>query len=247
MFYDSFRSRSKTPLGTALYRRRFDTILSRMLLESNARSSCLEIGPGEGWFAQACRARRIDYRAVERNVASANNLRRAGFEIVTGGVPPVPFESSQFDMVGMFTVLEHMPTFEQAFEALKECGRVLRPGGTLAVEAPDFIRGGTNFYAWDYTHSYLTTEVRLEQILRDSGFEVVRIVPFCGSLTSAFLRIPIDLAGFVVHSRLVHWLFSLLGLRGALCSYHKTFEPSLLIIARKTLHEPATPEGSVNH
>jgi SAM-dependent methyltransferase len=237
MFFESFarhqRSDRRTSVGSwnwqRLMRKKFD-----ILKQSGLRDgTCLEIGPGEGDFARLCAAAGIGYQAVERNPTYQQKLQAEGFDVELGTVPPLPFPDERFDAICIMAVLEHMPTFEQAIELLSESYRVLKPDGLLAIEVPDFLRAGINFYAWDYTHSFPTTIVRLEQILFDCGFSPIRTVSLTGSLSATVIRWPIDLVGFIVHSRLVYWLVMSLGGRRFLEKYHKTFEPAIYIVSRK--------------
>lgn len=43
-------------------------------------------------------------------------------------------KDNEFDKIFAFHVMEHLPNW---WEALSECGRVLKPGGTLEVRVPD--------------------------------------------------------------------------------------------------------------
>lgn len=197
------------------------------------KGEVLEIGPGEGILAGLSRAADIRYRGLERNPTFQSLLEARGFDVVLGSAPPLPFEDKEFDLVCAMHVLEHMVNFEVALELVQECHRVLKPDGMLALAVPDYLRAGIEFFQWDYTHSFPTTVWRVQQILGDAGFEIERIVHFTGSLTSPFARWPVDLIGFILHTRLVYWLGSCLGLDPWFFKFHKTFEPSFLVISRK--------------
>lgn len=234
MFFDSLAS--KRPGGdTAFGRRNLQRVFDKkfqLLRERNAvRGECVEIGPGHGMFARQCRDAGMRYRAIERNPTFQRALAADGFDVVLGTAPPLPYEDDQADLVSLMTVLEHMPTFEQGLDLLQECNRVLRPGGFLALEVPDYLRCGIDFHQWDYTHSFILTPLRLQQVLQDSGFQVVDLVLFAGSIDSPVIRWPLDLLGFVIHSRPFYWLCYSLGLEGLLEKYHKTFEPNIFVIA----------------
>ena len=185
-------------------------------------------------FARLCRNRDIRYKAVERSPQFCQSLRDEGVDVVQASVPPLPFKDEQFDVVCAFAVLEHMPTFEQGLQLLVESHRVLKKDGWLVILVPDYLRAGIDFLHWDYTHSFFMTPLRLQQIVGDSGFDVQFEQHFSGSFVSPWLRWPIDLVGFIVHSRFVYWLGYALKLHKFLEKFHKTFEPSIVMIARKT-------------
>jgi len=232
-FFRSYASRSKTGLG-AKYLEYFVAKKADIICKVGGNPTrCLEIGPGGGEFAHQCIERGMQYEGVERSATLQAELAEQGLNVQLGSVPPIPAESNQYDLVCLLAVLEHMATFEQGIHLLKECHRVLGPGGIVAVEVPDYIRAGIDFYEWDYTHSFILTDHRLRQILLDSEFEPIKVVHFSGGLSSRVLRLPVDLVGFLVHSRFVYWLATSLGLQNLLFRFHKTFEPSILAIARK--------------
>ena len=54
---------------------------------------------------------------------------------------PFPFASGSFDEIRASHVLEHL---HRPFDAMAECHRLLRPGGTLRVKVPHCSRGFTH-------------------------------------------------------------------------------------------------------
>lgn len=236
MFYDFLAKRDKPGGDTAFGRwnsRRAHTKQFEILRQAGAfRGQVLEIGPGEGNFARQCKAIGVQYKGIDRSLGLFTRLQEEGFDVVLGDVPPLPFESEQFDLVCALAVLEHMPTFNEALHLLQECNRVAKPRGLLALMVPDFVRCGIDFYNWDYSHSFVTTPFRVRQLLGDAGFHVERLVHLTGSLVGP-IRWPIDLLGFLVHSRLVYFLGTSIGLGSWLHKFHKTFEPAFLVVSRK--------------
>jgi SAM-dependent methyltransferase len=68
----------------------------------------------------------------EYSQAPCNQQEQVHF--VCGDATALPFESSSFDAVTMFDVLEHIPDHEKA---VSEALRVLQPGGFLLVSTPN--------------------------------------------------------------------------------------------------------------
>jgi predicted SAM-dependent methyltransferase len=67
--------------------------------------------------------------------------------IILDAARPLPFESNTFDYIYCEHVIEHM-AFDVGQSMLKECNRVLRPGGTLRLATPD-VRFLLNLYRAD--------------------------------------------------------------------------------------------------
>ncbi|MFI5779380.1 class I SAM-dependent methyltransferase [Nocardia sp. NPDC051570] len=108
------------------------------LLDRCAGREVLEAGSGEGYGANmiadvAARVIGLDYDA------SAVEHVRAAYprvEMIQGNLAELPFEDASVDVVVNFQVIEHL--WDQA-QFLRECLRVLRPGGSLLISTPNRI------------------------------------------------------------------------------------------------------------
>jgi SAM-dependent methyltransferase len=98
-------------------------------------SDLLEIGPGPGAATEWLRHRVKRLVAVELDpVATATLAERfagTNVEAVTADATALPYPDESFDIVGMFTMLHHVPTRALQDELLAGALRALRPGGTL--------------------------------------------------------------------------------------------------------------------
>lgn len=95
----------------------------------------LDIGCGDGTVAQMLAPRSKQYTALDQSVkvlaaAKRRLAQQANVELVEGDLHALPFDSSRFEQVLLFHVLTYA---RDPAVALAEAGRVLRPGGTLAV------------------------------------------------------------------------------------------------------------------
>jgi ubiquinone/menaquinone biosynthesis C-methylase UbiE len=96
------------------------------------RGRLLDAGCGEGRLARQLQAAGYDVVAVD---ASESLVRRASEQDPEGDyrvadVTSLPFDSSSFDVVVSFMVLQDVADHETA---IREAARVLRPGGALCL------------------------------------------------------------------------------------------------------------------
>lgn len=107
----------------------------------------------------------------------------------------IPYPDNTFDEVKAFHIIEHFDWFKGQ-EALKEWCRVLKPGGRLHIETPDFLESCRMFVnsdentrvqlyghffstAWlpGHQHLFLFTETQLSIQLGWAGFNNIRRLP----------------------------------------------------------------------
>ena len=78
-------------------------------------------------------------------------------------------EDNSFDGIACFNVLEHL---ENPSLTIREFYRILKKGGRLFLIVPNL--SFKNFHN-DYTHKFLFTKISLYNILRDNGFNNIKI------------------------------------------------------------------------
>jgi SAM-dependent methyltransferase len=94
---------------------------------------------------------------------------------IAGDCYRLPFRDQSFDVVCLFSVLEHL---HSPWLALKECNRILRVGGVILIIAPQYWH--THCFPCDY---YRFTRYALEHLCKDAGFIVLN----CWSTGGPFL------------------------------------------------------------
>jgi SAM-dependent methyltransferase len=104
-------------------------------------------------------------------------------EVVEAFTPPIPGADASVDVLYADQVVEHMSGIDAARQWVAEALRLIRPGGTLFVVVPDYLKEREFFWDIDYTHNFITTERRMRQLLYDGGFEVTRMVRSIGLAT----------------------------------------------------------------
>ena len=232
--YDTYATRERVGAGVKLKQRVAARIFAMGLAPSAATvHKVLELGPGDGYISELSRNQGMTYTAVEGSAEIAAKLRRRGVKVFEGYAPPLPAAlTGPFSTCFMLHVLEHMPGLQVAATLLNEIRAQLLPGGTLVIACPAFEHWGARFYDCDYTHSFPLTRRRLEQLLRDQGFDLVVNAVHCG---------PGCGRGWIVLSccaRLLWpaWLDALVGHRVQGDVFNRgllTFMPNLVLVARK--------------
>ena len=172
-FFDHLRKAEQpTGLGLRFVRRASQRILA--FAEVPPGSRILEIGPGRGEFAELCLEQKMDYHAIEPNAGLAESLRQKGANVVCARVPPLPALDGKFDLVAMVNVMEHMNGLEQALDTACQIRRVLNPGGKFLIHSPDYLSWRQQFFNCDFSHNYVTTRRRLDQLLVNAGYDGIK-------------------------------------------------------------------------
>ncbi|MGV9662363.1 class I SAM-dependent methyltransferase [Nocardia niigatensis] len=117
--------------------RRHEIAYVRML-EQCAGKVVLEAGSGEGYGANmiagvAARVTGLDY---DDSAVAHVRAKYPRVEMVQGNLADLPLDDASVDIVVNFQVIEHL--WDQA-QFLRECLRVLRPGGKLLISTPNRI------------------------------------------------------------------------------------------------------------
>ncbi len=109
--------------------RRLDTI-SALLDRPPAQVRVLDVGCSRGNFLAA--GNRLGYRmeGVEPAANIAAAARADGHTVHTGLLADVNFDAASFEAITLFEVIEHL---KEPLPLLRECHRVLKPGGILLL------------------------------------------------------------------------------------------------------------------
>jgi len=137
----------------------------------------LGIGFGDASFLDFAARHGFRTSGVDFDPVAVESARQRGHEVKRGGVVDAGFDADTFDFVRMRHVLEHV---RDPAATLAEVFRILRAGGWLHVEVPNF----DSLYAQAFgerwaqieapRHLYHFTETTLGRLLGESGFQVCR-------------------------------------------------------------------------
>lgn len=145
----------------------------------------LDIGVGNGTLERLSLAKGIDIHALDPSERAIQRLRGdMGLEdrAQVGYAQAIPFRDSEFDVVVMSEVLEHLDDTALS-SALKEVKRVLKPGGVLLITVPYRENLDANtvvcpdcgkvFHKVGHVQSF--DKPRLCAILREEDYEITKL------------------------------------------------------------------------
>ncbi|OPY57223.1 MAG: hypothetical protein A4E49_00091 [Methanosaeta sp. PtaU1.Bin112] len=104
-------------------------------LEAHEGGRLLDVGCGNGRFLDQMRQLGWEVTGVEPDGAAVSVAReKLGLQVFEGSLEEARLPGSHFDAITMNHVIEHVP---DPIGTLRECHRVLRPGGKLVVSTPN--------------------------------------------------------------------------------------------------------------
>ena len=153
-------------------RRITESLLKKHLRAGAGPLRVLDAGCGTGGqLEQLQRFGQVTSFDVEEKAVEYFAQRQRG-RILVASTDAVPFADNTFDLVTSFDVVCQLPSPNDE-TALKELGRVLKPGGTLYVRTPALqaLYGGHDV-TLHTRHRYTTNEMTKK--LRQAGLEVLQ-------------------------------------------------------------------------
>jgi 2-polyprenyl-3-methyl-5-hydroxy-6-metoxy-1,4-benzoquinol methylase len=118
-------------------------------LDFSPDGKLLDVGCGNGRFLRSMRTLGWQVQGVEFNGKSVEFCRNTGLDVHGGDLVSARFPAESFDVITVRHVIEHIPTPQ---EFMTELARILKPGGCLVIETPNFSSlgwalFGTRWYA----------------------------------------------------------------------------------------------------
>jgi SAM-dependent methyltransferase len=144
-------------------------------------------GTGKNLAEMEGRCRAI---GVDRSAEALGFCRQRRVSAIQARIDQLPFSDATFDGAICFDVLSHVDVADEA-AAVRELGRVLRPGGWLLIRVPALpILRRAHDEAVHTRHRYHRAE--LSSLLEKSGLEVRR-ASYGNMLTLPFLAVRVAL------------------------------------------------------
>jgi SAM-dependent methyltransferase len=144
------------------------------------RVTLLDIGCGTGEFIKTCRRRfGWEVAGIEPNRPLSDALNREGYPVVPSTLEDAEIPAEKYDVVCLFNVLEHL--WDSVY-SLKRINRMLKPGGMVVAEIPDFDspsrrRFGRHWFPYHLPrHLSHFTKNSLTGLMNACGFEKVAML-----------------------------------------------------------------------
>jgi SAM-dependent methyltransferase len=137
-----------------------------------AKSSMLEIGPGNGAFLFWSSKYFKLVTGVEPSEEFVSKMKGLNIRVLNGTIETVKLEVEKFDVVCMFHVLEH---FYDPNTALQKIRHILKDGAFLVLEIPNILKPfkSLDHYFLRYVHPSNFSPNTVTKILVKHGFEIV--------------------------------------------------------------------------
>lgn len=139
---------------------------------------CLDVGCGRGVWLELLKSNEISGAGVDDNPEVVEGTHQRGIDVIC--LDCVAFlqryAADSVLLVTVFHVVEHL-TLAKRLALMRECARVLRPGGLLMVETPnpENVWVGTHTFHHDPTHTQPLTPEGLAFMATYHGLEVVDV------------------------------------------------------------------------
>jgi SAM-dependent methyltransferase len=146
------------------------------LLNRCAGKTVLEAGSGEGYGADMIADVATKVIGVDYDTSAVEHVRARypRVEMIQGNLAELPLEDASVDVVVNFQVIEHL--WDQS-QFLRECLRVLRPGGELLISTPNRITFSPGRDTpLNPFHTRELNAAELTELLIDAGFEVTQMI-----------------------------------------------------------------------
>jgi ubiquinone/menaquinone biosynthesis C-methylase UbiE len=146
----------------------------------SAKGRILDVGCGRGDFLLMMRERGWECSGLELDNRVGSKSKN-GVDLKSGSLYDVRFPDSYFEAVTFWHVFEHVKDPEWT---LKECARVLKPGGLLVLAVPNMgslqsrLSGRGWFHLDPPFHLYHYSAENMKKFLEKNGFEVLKVRHF---------------------------------------------------------------------
>ncbi len=122
---------------------------SVMWLPTQAGGRLLELGCGRGDMLEVLANLGWDAEGVDFDPRAAESARARGLHVRHDTLANCRYDDATFDAVIMSHVIEHL---HDPISVVKECHRILKPGGRLVLLTPNTASWGHRFYGQSWLH-----------------------------------------------------------------------------------------------
>jgi SAM-dependent methyltransferase len=151
----------------------------------------LDVGCGNGEGLVRMRQLGWDVEGVDVDPLAVETARAMGLAVRLGDLASQRYPDNSFDAIYMSHVVEHV---HDPVGLLRECRRILKPGGRLVALTPNVDSWGHRRFgrAWQHLdpprHLMLFRRQTLEQVVSAAGLRILRLTSSTRSATTVWLR-----------------------------------------------------------
>jgi 2-polyprenyl-3-methyl-5-hydroxy-6-metoxy-1,4-benzoquinol methylase len=156
--------------------------ITRLLHKDCADIRILDVGCSNGVFVHIANSLGMQAEGVDTSPQAVDDGLKKGLKLHQGYLQDIAFKDESFDVVTMYEVIEHVA---DSADLIKECARILRPGGLLLIGTGNanswtrFIRRGK----WDFLNDHVGhvnffSPQSLKSAAPRFGFHVVKVVTY---------------------------------------------------------------------
>jgi ubiquinone/menaquinone biosynthesis C-methylase UbiE len=148
------------------------------LLKYRKTNNIIDVGAGDGHFAEVAKSNGWNVYATEFDDVSVNLCRQKGVTTNIGVLDASNYEDSMFDLIFSLEVIEHI---NNPVEEVNKFRKILRKGGGVYVTTPnfkslshDFLKANWNIFNYPEHLCYYTPKT-IEKLFVNNGFKKVWI------------------------------------------------------------------------
>ena len=192
-----------------------DTIFSVFYLNAIPHGRLLEVGCGSGRMLKSMQDKGWDVVGVDPDPIAIKNAKSMGLIVYQGILADQKFEDDSFDAIALSHVIEHVPN---PLDLLKECERILKPGGHLVLITPNNDSLCHQLYKihWNSLdpprHLYVFNLVTLKLLSRKAGFQNAKLETTIRDANNTFIGSrAIQRSGFHVMGSKQNFIIRIIG------------------------------------
>lgn len=128
--------------------------ITKILQQDRTSIRLLDVGCSNGVFVHIANSLGIQAEGVDPSPKAVEDGVKKGLKLHQGYLQDIAFEDGSFDVVTMYEVIEHVAN---STDLIRECARILRPGGLLLIGTGNvnswtrYIRRGK----WDFLNDHV--------------------------------------------------------------------------------------------
>lgn len=149
-----------------------------MYLSANSNGRLLEVGCGSGSMLKMMKDLGWQVEGLDFDPRAVENAKSKGLKVNCGTLEEQGYPENYFDAITMSHVIEHV---HNPLSLLKECYRILRPGGKLAMVTPNTNSLGYLYFqsSWLHLdpprHLSLFSPHTLQRLVKNAGFQETKM------------------------------------------------------------------------